>query len=99
MEYEVIISERARFMMKYNVAFLAKISKSSAKNLRQRFYKAFKSLEKMPERNPFVLDGVLAENQYRKLFVDNWFLVIYKICDDRVFVDYIVDCRQDYNWL
>lgn len=29
----------------------------------------------------------------------NWYLVLYQIRDDTVYIDYILDCRKDYNWL
>ena len=38
-------------------------------------------------------------NKYHKLYIKNEFRVLYQIKDDTVFVDWIVDCRQDYAWL
>ena len=38
-------------------------------------------------------------NKYHKMFVANWYLILYQIQDDTVFIDYILDCRQDYSWL
>ena len=52
----------------------------------------------MPERYPFWN----IENQrsnYRKLFIPNWYLALYVVVDDTVFVEYIIDGRQDYSWL
>ena len=28
-----------------------------------------------------------------------WYLVLYQIQDDTVYVKYILDCRKDYSWL
>lgn len=38
-------------------------------------------------------------NKYHKMFIEKWYLVLYQIQDDTVYVDYILDCRKDYNWL
>ena len=38
-------------------------------------------------------------NKYHKMFVEKWYLILYQIKDQIVYVDYIVDCRQDYRWL
>lgn len=27
------------------------------------------------------------------------YMIIFQIVDDIVYADYVVDCRQDYNWL
>lgn len=27
------------------------------------------------------------------------YMIIFQIIDDIVYADYVVDCRQDYNWL
>ena len=36
---------------------------------------------------------------YRKLHIPKWYLVIYIVVDDTVYVEYIVDARQEYGWL
>lgn len=38
-------------------------------------------------------------NKYHKMFVEKRYLILYQIKDRKVYVDYIVDCRQDYGWL
>lgn len=38
-------------------------------------------------------------NKYHKLYIKNWFLVLYQVKDNTVYIDWIVDCRQDYPWL
>jgi hypothetical protein len=35
----------------------------------------------------------------REIFIEKWYLILYQIKDQTVYVDYIVDCRQDYGWL
>jgi len=33
------------------------------------------------------------------MFVEKWYLILYQIKEQTVYVDYIVDCRQNYSWL
>ena len=48
---------------------------------------------------PFLCADFIPPNKYHKLYIKNEFRVLYQIKDDTVFVDWIVDCRQDYAWL
>jgi plasmid stabilization system protein ParE len=99
MKYKVIVSEKAMDMLKEHILFLANVNKSSARKTKERLIDSFKSLESMPQRNPFFNSPYILSNKYHKMFVDNWYLVLYQIKDDTVYIDYIVDCRQDYQWL
>ena len=56
-------------------------------------------LEHMPQRFPFFEEAYIPPNKYHKMFIEKWYLVLYQIQDDTVYVEYIVDCRKDYNWL
>jgi plasmid stabilization system protein ParE len=95
-----------------HVRFLAQISPPAARRAKVRLLAAIRSLSSMPERFPFFdtqpspkgegspLDAdPIPKEKYRKLFVENWYLILYQIEDQTVYVDYIVDCRQDYVWL
>ena len=56
-------------------------------------------LSKLPHRYPFFEAEFMPANKYHKMFVANWYLILYQIQDDTVYVDYILDCRKDYGWL
>ncbi len=99
MNYTVIISDRAREMLGTHLRFLARINKDAAVNLKKRLMEEIRSLQTMPQRYPFFNEPYLPVNKYHKLYVENWYLVLYQIKDKTVFVDWIVDCRQDYQWL
>ena len=71
----------------------------AAQRLRFRLGSGIRSLSSMPHRYPFFNEPYIPANKYHKLYVENWFLVLYQIKDDTVFVDWIVDVRQDYQWL
>ena len=99
MKYKVIISDRASQMLGMHLRFLAQVSRPAAVKLKQRFLEEMRSLQKMPQRYPFFNEAYIPANKYHKLYVENWYLVLYQIQDDTVYLDWIVDCRQDYQWL
>ena len=82
-----------------HIRFLAQVNKSAAVKLKNRLVTEIRSLEDMPQRYPFFNENYIPPNKYHKLFIENWYLVLYQIKDDTVYVDWIVDCRQDYQWL
>ena len=99
MQYKVIISDRAKEALGLHLRFLAQVSRSAAVQLKKRLLAQVRSLQEMPQRYPFFQNDYIPANKYHKLYVENWYLVLYQIRDDTVFVDWIVDCRQDYGWL
>ena len=99
MKYNVIISERAKEMLGMHIRFLAQINKPAAVKLKNRLIEEMRSLQQMPERYPFFNENYIPANKYHKLYVENWYLVLYQIKDNTVYIDWIVDRRQDYQWL
>ena len=99
MKYKVIISDRAREMLGMHIHFLAQINKAAAAKLKKRLIEQLRSLCDMPQRYPFFNEAYIPANKYHKLYVENWYLVLYQIRDDTVYVDLILDCKQDYQWL
>lgn len=99
MKYTVIVSDRARQMLGQHIRFLARVNRNAAGELKKRFLEEFRTLEDFPQSNPFFIGDFIPPNKYHKLYVQNWFLVLYQIKDSTVYVDWIVDCRQDYQWL
>ena len=98
-KYIVIISERASEMLVSHARFLAQVNEQAAQNLIDKFRAYAKSLEDLPERNPRLDIPDMPVNKYRKLLLGKQYLLIYQIKGDVVYVDYFVDCRQDYEWL
>ncbi|HEY0828479.1 MAG TPA: type II toxin-antitoxin system RelE/ParE family toxin [Bacilli bacterium] len=97
--YSVIISDKASEMLVSHARFLAEVSEEAAQNLVDDFRVTAKSLEKCPDRNPWLSDPVLPINKYRKLLLYRRYLLIYQVKNNTVFVEYIVDCRQNFGWL
>ena len=99
MKYKVIISDRVKEMLGLHLRFLTQVSRPAAVKLKYRFLEEMRSLQEMPQLYPFFHENYIPVNKYHKLYVENWYLVLYQIKDDTVYVDWIVDCRQDYQWL
>ena len=98
-KYKVIISDEAAQMLVSHSRFLAQVSEKAALDLIAEFSEKAKSLEEFPERNPWLSDPYIPAGKYRKLLMGKRYLLIYQIKGDTVYVDYVVDCRQDYGWL
>ena len=98
-QYKVVVSDRARQMLAGHLRFLAQKSPAAARNVKNSLIDAVRSLQQMPERFSFLEAEFIPPNKYHKMFVAKWYLILYQIKDQTVYVDYIVDCRQDYGWL
>lgn len=97
--FKVLVSDRARQMLAGHIKFLAEKSPECARKTNKELLQAIRSLERMPERFPFLDAEFIPPNKYHKMYVEKWYLVLYQIQDETVYVDHIVDCRQDYGWL
>ncbi len=99
MKYNVVISDKARQQIGQHVLFVANVNKESAKRLKTRIISQLGSLSEMPRRYPYLNMESIEKNHYRKMPFENWYLAIYHIIDNTVYIDYVLDCRQDYGWL
>ena len=86
-------------MLGSHIRFLAQVNREAASATKKHIVDALHSLTDMPQRFPFFEDAYIPPNKYHKLFIQKWYLVLYQVKDTTVYVDYIVDCRQDYHWL
>ena len=98
-KYKVIVSDRAKRMLGAHIRFMAQVNKDAASTKKKEIITAIRSLNHMPQRFPFFEEAYIPPNKYHKMFIEKWYLVLYQIQDDTVYVEYIVDCRKDYNWL
>ncbi len=78
---------------------MAQKSLTASRQVKNQLMDAIRSLNQMPERFPFLEAEFIPPNKYRKMFVEKWYLILYQIKEQMVYVDYIVDCRQDYGWM
>lgn len=98
-KYKVIVSDRAHRMLANHVRFMVQKSPSAARKVKNELIDSIRSLHHIPERFPFLEADFIPPNKYHKMFIEKWYLIVYQIKDQTVYVEYIVDCRQDYGWL
>ena len=97
--YTVIIQTPAANMLVEHTRFLAQVSETAAERLVDEFFNKSKSLEHMPERCPWLSGYSLPEKKYRRLIFENNYMLVFQIVGDIVFIDAMVDCRSEYQWL
>lgn len=97
--YQVTVSERAMQMLVSHAAFLARMNPQAAERLVDSFEEAAHSLETMPQRCPWLSGEYIPRHAYRFLLFERRYMIVFQVNDNIVFVDYVIDCRQDYGWL
>ena len=97
--YKVIVSDRAKRMLGTHIRFMAQVNKQAAVEKKKEIMTALRSLSQIPQRFPFFEELYITPNKYHKMFIEKWYLVLYQIQDDTIYVEYILDCRKDYSWL
>ena len=98
-EYEVSVSDAALSMLDSHVDFLARASQNAAIRLMDEILGDIASLSQNPQRFPAYENEFIPSGRYRRMLSAKRYLVLYETSGTNVFVDYIVDCRQDYVWL
>jgi plasmid stabilization system protein ParE len=98
-KYKVIVSDKAKRMLGTHLRFIAQVNKKAADAKKKELMVAMRSLEYMPQRFPFFDEAYIPPNKYHKMYVPKWYLVLYQVKDETVYVDYVLDCREDYDWL
>ena len=98
-KYKVIVSDRAKRMLGTHIRFMAQVNKEAAAAKKKEIMAAMRFLKQMPQRFPYFEELYITPNKYHKMFIEKWYLVLYQIQDDTVYVEYILDCRKDYSWL
>ena len=98
-KFNIIISEEATNMMESHINFLMQVSEHGAEKLFIEISESMKSLEEFPQRNTWFNAPMIPAYYYRKMLIKKRYLIIYNIQENTVFIDYIIDCRQEYSWL
>ena len=94
-KYEVIVSRRADAMLIQHAKFLARVSVPAAKRMVSEFELILDSLENNPYQYPVDDDCNLPKGMYRKALFCKWYKVLFIVNDGKVFLDAVVDCRQN----
>ena len=94
-KYKVIVSRRSDEMLLRHTEFLSRVSIPAAR----KFLIAFEELICNLEDNPFLYqtdnDPNLPSGKYRRAMFLTRYKMLYCIEEETVYVDAVVDCRQD----
>lgn len=95
--YTVIVSRRADEMLIRHAKFLAQVRISAAKRMTSEFADVLDRLEQNPFQFPQETDYDLPCGAYRKALFSKWYKVIFSVAENTVYLDAVLDCRQDNN--
>jgi len=98
-DYNVTVSDAALSMLDSHIEFLARVSTQETESLMDEVLGDIESLSQFPERFPIFESEFIPYGRYRKMLSAKRYLILYEIDKNYVCVDYIIDCRQDYEWL
>ena len=97
--YRVVIQTPATEMLVQHTCFLAQVSDVAANRLTDEFFVKAKSLEKIPKRCQWLSGYSIPEKKYRRLILESNYMLVFQIIGSTVFVDAMVDCTSEYDWL
>ena len=97
--YQVVVSGTAAQQLVHHAAFAAGLEERLAHKLVEDFRAAADSLQKFPFRYPVLCPEVFSVEKYRKMVFGKWYLLIYQIKGQTVHIEFVIDGRQDYQWL
>ena len=96
--YDVRVARRADWMLIAHTGFLSRVSPPAARRLLADFKKTTKLLKDNPYMFPFA-DGTdvpgIPPETYRRCLFDKRYKAIYLIEDSYVYIDAVIDCRQE----
>lgn len=98
-KYKVLVSPKAKEMLDEHIEFLAQVNEASERNKKNEIMKGLRSLSNMPARFPLFESKYIKSGKYHKMYIEKWYLVLYQIIEGTVYVEYIIDCRENYKWL
>ena len=99
LKYDLEVSDAALAMLDSHIEFLARVNTHAATRLMNEILSDIESLSTFPERFPILDSEFIPDGRYRKMLTSKRYLVIYEIYENTVAVEYILDCRTDYEWL
>ena len=96
-KYNVVIARRADEMLLRHTEFLSRVSLPAARKLLSAFEEVIGNLEENPFLYQIDDDSNLPEGKYRRALFLERYKVLYCIEENMVYVDAVVDCRQDMS--
>jgi plasmid stabilization system protein ParE len=98
-KYRVIVTNKAQSDIAECVSFVKRVSKESAYKLADELYFSFGSLEFFPEKNPIFPTPKAFPYVLRKQVVNNRYIVLYTIEEQKVVIYRVLDVRRSLEQL
>lgn len=89
---KIFISEKAKTDLYLNSFYKRKYSKPSS----QKFFEDFNSAIQSLKLFPYMYPKISTNSSYRKILFNKKYLIIYLIDNDIIYIDSIVNCKQNY---
>ena len=89
------LPEAKQHLKKIYLFYKENRSLKAAFKVRQEIYSSVVPLIKFPQMAPVEVFSTKTNEEYHSLVVGKYFKVIYYICNDKLYISAIFDCRQD----
>lgn len=89
---KILISKNAKDDLYFYYYYKQKYSKSAAKKFFEDFNSSIQSLLLFP----YMFPKLSTNNSYRKILFNKKYLIIYFIEEGNIFIDSIINCKQNY---
>ena len=98
-KYQVIVTNKAQSDVAECINFVRRVSKEAAYKLADDLYSSFYSLECFPEKNAIFPTPKAFPFTLRKQVVNNRYLVLYTVEEDKVVIYRVLDVRRNFQQL
>lgn len=94
MNYDALIySAESREMLNSHIEFLARVSIKASTKLLQEYFIGIENIKRNPYGYPYLGER---KQRYHKYLFCKRYLIIYLVEKETIYIDYIVDVRQNY---
>jgi len=94
-KYKIILARRIDGQLLRHFEFLMRVSLPAAKRFRDAFAETLHEIGMNPLQFPVEEDLNLPSGMYRKAIFAKRYKILFLIDEDIVFIDAVVDCRQN----
>ena len=94
-KHNVIVRKPAYAMLDKHVAFLARVSEKAANRLRADIIGAIRGLDSNPQRHPLWQPYYELPKEFRRIYVNKRYIILFTIKDNNVIVSYVLDTRMN----
>jgi plasmid stabilization system protein ParE len=96
-EFNIDVTANAREMLASHALFLSNVSDKAAERLVEQFHKEVNSFHTWPERYTWLDSPKVPKHTFRKILFEKHYFILYHVDGDTVYVDAMVDGRQEYS--